>query len=170
MEQYFDKIAANDESITAVDIVGDQKFLALKAAEKSKSGSAFGTNTHIKTLKMQKLGLDDDFAKLLGESLAKNTTLEKVVVDSNAITGAGIKALFAGLAQNTTITEFQVRHQSKTMASAEEQGLPDLLKDNKTVLKVGVDVRNPLVRTQLERKTNDNREWQRKQRLMAKQK
>lgn len=168
MEQYFDKIAANDESITEVDLVGDQKFLALKSAEKVKSGAAFATNTHIKTLKMQKLGLDDDFAKQLGESLAKNATLEKVVVDSNAISGVGIKALFAGLGQNSTIVEFQVRHQSKTMASADEQPLPEILEPNKTIIKLGVDCRDQLIKMKLDKVTNNNREHQRKLRAAAK--
>jgi len=168
MEQYFDKIAANDESITQVDIVGDQKFLTLKSAEKVKTGAAFATNTNIKTLKMQKLGLDDDFAKQLGESLAKNTTLEKVVIDSNSISGVGIKALFAGLGQNSTIVEFQVRHQSKTMASTDEQPLPELLEPNKTIIKLGVDCRDQLIKMKLDKVTNNNREHQRKLRAAAK--
>lgn len=168
MEQYFDKIAANDPSITAVDIVGDQKFLTLKSAEKAKSGAAFATNTNIKTMKMQKLGLDDDFAKQLGESLAKNTTLEKVVIDSNGITGVGIKALFAGLGHNSTIVEFQVRHQSKTMASTDEQPLPELLEPNKTIIKLGVDCRDQLIKMKLDKVTNNNREHQRKLRAAAK--
>ena len=169
MEQYFDAIAGNtDESITAVDLTGNLKFLGLNATERVKTATAFATNTTVQTLKMVKLKLDDAFAKELGKALALNTTLEKVCLDSNDISGAGIIALLQGLAQNTSIVDLQVRHQSKTMASADEQGLPDLLQDNRTVLKVGVDVRNPLVRTQLERKTNANREWQRRQRRQKK--
>eukprot|EP00980_Cylindrotheca_fusiformis_P030819 scaffold25464_cov113-Cylindrotheca_fusiformis.AAC.3 len=168
MEQYFDKIAANDESITAVDLVGDVKFTSLKANEKTKSGAAFATNKHVKTLKMQKLGLDDSFAKELGAAIAKNSTLEKIVVDSNAISGEGIKALFAGLGQNSTLVEFQVRHQSKTMASADEDPLPDLLEPNNSIVKLGVDCRNQLIKMKLDKKTNANREHQRKMRVQAK--
>lgn len=168
MEQYFDKIAANDESITDVDLVGDQKFLSMKADEKVKSGAAFATNSHVNTLKMQKLGLDDSFAMQLGEAIAKNSTIEKLVVDSNAITGAGIKALFAGLGQNSTIVEFQVRHQSKTMASADEEPLPDLVEANTSIIKLGVDCRNQLIKMKLDKKTNANREHQRKLRAQAK--
>lgn len=168
MEQYFDKIAANDESITEVDLVGDQKFLSLKSNEKTRSGAAFATNSHVKTLKMQKLGLDDSFAKEMGAAIAKNITIEKLVIDSNAITGEGIKALFAGLGQNSTIVEFQVRHQSKTMASADEEPLPDLLEPNTTVIKLGVDCRNQLIKMKLDKKTNANREHQRKLRVQAK--
>lgn len=165
MEQYFDKIAASsDASITAVDLTGNLKFLGLHATERLKAATAFGTNTTVKTLKLVKLKLDDAWAKEFAQALAVNTTLEKVCLDSNEISGTGIIALLTGLGQNSSIVDFQVRHQSKTMASADEQGLPDLIEANKTVIKVGVDMRNPLVKTQMERKTNANREWQRKQR------
>jgi hypothetical protein len=168
MEQYFDKIAANDTKITDVDLTGDLKFLGLNAAERTKTGSAFAKNTHVKSIKMVKLKLDDAFAEEFGKSLACNNTLEKVCLDSNDISGKGMKALLAGLGKNSSIVEFQVRHQSKPIASADEQALPDLLAENKTVVKLGVDARNQLVKLQLDRKTNENREWQRKQRNAAK--
>jgi hypothetical protein len=174
MELYFDAIAANDnKSIKAggdtVDLVGNLKFLSLNAAEKTKSGAAFATNTNIKTVKMVKLNLDDDFCVALGKSLETNCTIEKLLLDSNCFSGAGIKAIFAGLAKNpkTALVEVQVRHQSKTMASTEEEELPKLLEPNTTILKLGVDLRNQLAKTQLEKKASVNREYQRKQRLAA---
>ena len=169
MELYFDKIAANgDTSITAVDLVGDAKFSSLNSTEKTKAGAAFANNTSVKTVKMVKLGLDDKFAEALGKALETNTTIEKLIVDSNAITGEGIRALFAGLAKNSTITELQVRHQSKTMSSKDEEMLPDLLEPNQTIIKLGVDARDQLVKMKLDRKTNANREHQRKLRAAAK--
>jgi hypothetical protein len=165
MEEYFDSIAANsDTSISTVDLTGNLKFLGLHANERIKAATAFGTNTTVKTLKLVKLQLNDAFAKELGQALVLNTTLEKVILDSNDISGTGILALLQGLSQNSSVVDIQVRHQSKVLASSDEEVLPDLLEENKTVLKIGVDVRNPLVRTQLERKTNANREWQRQQR------
>lgn len=169
MESYFDSIASNaDSSITAVDLTGNLKFLGLNATERTKTGEAFATNTTVKTIKMVKLKLDDKFAEAFGKALARNTTLEKVCLDSNDISGAGVKALLEGLGKNTSIVDFQVRHQSKILASSDEQSLPGLLTDNKTVIKLGVDTRNQLIKTQLEKKCNENREWQRKQRLANK--
>lgn len=166
MEAYFDKIASNsDPSVTDVDIVGNIKFLGLNPAERTKTGAAFATNTTVKTLKMVKLQLDDAFAEAFGNALATNTTLEKVCLDSNSFTGAGMKSLMEGLGKNTSIVDFMVRHQTKTMASSDEQALPALLADNKTVIKLGVDVRNQMVKTQLDRKTNESREYQRKLRV-----
>jgi hypothetical protein len=168
IEQYFDNIAVNSKRITEVDLVGDQKFLALKSSEKTKSANAFGTNKLIKIIKMVKLGLDDNFAEALGESLAKNKTIEKIIIDSNAITGKGIKALFAGLGQNSTIVEFQVRHQSKSMAVSDEHALPGLIESNRTIIKLGVDARDQLVKMKLDKIMSANREFQRKLRVAAK--
>lgn len=169
MESYFDAIASNaDPTITTVDLTGNLKFLGLNPTERTKTGAAFATNTTVKEIKMVKLKLDDTFAEAFGKALASNTTLEKVCLDSNDISGTGVKALMEGLGKNNSIVDFQVRHQSKTIASSDEQSLPELLAENKTVIKLGVDSRNQLIKTQLEKKCNENREWQRKQRLVNK--
>jgi hypothetical protein len=171
MEAYFDKIAENqDASITTtVDLTGNLKFLGLHATERLKAATAFATNKNVKTIKLVKLKLDDAFAKEFSKALATNTTVEKVCLDSNEISSNGITALMEGLGHNTSITDFQVRHQCKTLSSADEEKLPDLLEGNMTLVKLGVDVRNQFIRTKLERKMNANREWQRKQRRANKE-
>lgn len=168
MEIYFDTIAADESDITEVDLVGDRKFLILDEEEKVHAGAAFFTNTSVKSIKMELLGLDDHFAEAFGEAIAENHTIETINIDSNAITGAGMKALFAGLGQNTNIVEFQVRHQKKAMATLDEEALPHLLESNSTILKLGVDVRNQLVRMKLDKIINANRDRLRKLRVGAK--
>ena len=145
--------------------LGNIKYLGLNPQERTKTGDAFASNTTVKTLKMVKLKLDDDFAKALGKALAVNTTLEKVYLDSNEFTGEGIIALLEGLGTNSTVVDFQVRHQTKTMSSSDEQALPGLLADNNTCVKLGVDTRNAMVKSQLDKKQSDSREYQRKLRV-----
>jgi hypothetical protein len=81
-------------------------------------------------------------------------------LDSNALSGDGLKALFSGLAKNTSIVEMQVRHQSKTMNSTDEEPLPELLDPNKRILKLGIDLRIQLAKTKVNRKLNQNSEHQ----------
>lgn len=169
IELFFDSIAADESAdVEEVVIVGDQKFLTLEEAEKAKSGEAFATNTSVKMVKMELLGLQDDFAAAFGDAIAWNDTLERVSVDSNSITGAGMKALFAGLGRNNSIVEFQCRHQKKMMATLDEDALPDLLAPNTTILKLGVDVRSKLVKLKLDRIINANVDRIRKQRAKTK--
>ena len=171
MELMFDSIASNkDKNLTEVDLTENLRFLGLDASEKTKSGASFATNKYVKKMTMTKLKLDDSFAEALGKALVKNKTLETVVLDSNSFSIRGIRALLSGLGQNKSVTNFQIRHQSKTIASSDEEGLLELLKANKTLVNLGTDVRNPLVKSQLDRKTNANRELQRKQRNAQKKK
>ena len=168
MELYFDRIADDDPDITEVDLVGDKNFLTLDEEAKCHSGYTFATNTIIRTVKMELLGLDDDFAEAFGEAIAVNETIKKVNIDSNAITGEGMKALFEGLGENTSIEDFQARHQHKVMSTLDEEALPGLLEPNTTLLKLGVDIRSDLVRMQLDRIINANRDRVRKMRFEAK--
>ena len=171
METLFDTIAANkDKNITEVALTDNLRFLGLDDTERTKTGAAFATNKTVTKVIMTKLKLDDDFAEAFGKALIKNKTLETVVLDSNSFSANGIKALLTGLGQNKSIANFQIRHQSKTMASSDEEALLELLKNNTTLINLGSDVRNPLIKSQLDRKTNQNRELQRKQRVALKKK
>ncbi len=170
MEELFDGIASNKNKTTCVDLTENLRFLGLDDAEKIKAGAAFASNKHVTKVTMTKLKLDDDFCQAFGKSLSKNKTLETVVLDSNSFSAKGIRFLLEGLGKNRSVTNFQVRHQSKVMASADEEGLLSLLQGNKTLINLGIDVRNPLVQSQLQRKTNENREVQRKQRNAQKKK
>mmetsp|Transcript_18673 Transcript_18673/g.40415 ORF Transcript_18673/g.40415 Transcript_18673/m.40415 type:complete len:120 (+) Transcript_18673:252-611(+) len=116
---------------------------------------------------MELLGLDNSFAEAFGEAIAKNNTIEKVNIDSNAITGVGVKALFAGLGKNSSIEDFQVRHQHRVMSTLDEESLPELLESNTSILKLGVDVRSQLVKMRLDKIINANRDRLRKLRLDA---
>jgi hypothetical protein len=168
MEQFFDKIAADDPSITEVNLVGNLRFLSLNEEEKVKAGAAFANNTHIKTVMMSTLQLDDKFAEALAKALETNSTIEKLLLDSNSFAGDGMKTLFSGLAKNSSIVEMQVRHQSKVTNSSDEELLPDLLEPNNTIIKLGIDLRNQLAKMKIDRKLNMNREVQRKLRAQAK--
>jgi hypothetical protein len=168
MEQFFDKIAADDPSITEVNLVGNQRFLSLNEEEKLKAGAAFANNTHIKTVMMSTLQLDDKFAEALAKALETNSSIEKLLLDSNAIAGDGMKTLFSGLAKNSSIVEMQVQHQSKVTNSSDEELLPDILEPSKTITKLGIDLRNQLAKMKIDRKLNMNREVQRKLRAQVK--
>lgn len=170
MEELFDGIANNKNKTTSVELTENLRFLGLDESEKVKAGAAFASNKYVTKVTMTKLKLDDEFCQTFGKSLAKNKTLETVILDSNSFSAKGIMDLLEGLGKNQSVTNFQVRHQNKVMASADEESLLPLLQNNKTLINLGIDVRNPLVQSQLQRKTNENRELQRKQRNAQKKK
>jgi len=162
LKSFFDKIASNDTSITDVDLVGNQLFLALPDDERNKAGLAFARNKHVKEVRMTLLRLDDNFACALAKSIETNDTIEKITLDSNLITGPGIKALISALAKNKSIQELQIRHQGKHMATKDEEELCDLLGSNKTLCRLGIDLRSSLAQAELNRKVTINSEARRK--------
>jgi hypothetical protein len=163
MQQYFGRIGANDASITTVEIVADKLFLMLKPEDRLAAARSLAVNTHVTSVRMTMVQLDDAFALALADAIRQNATITKVVLDSNTIGSDGIKALVQALAHNTTITEFQIRHQSKKnpMATADEELLLGLLGDNETLVKLGVDLRSPQAQRGLDHKMAKNRDLQR---------
>lgn len=165
MEQMFDNIAENDASCTAVELVGDPLFLALHQREIIKSAIAFANNTFVTTLKMSLLRLDDEWAIQFASSLKQNKTLENVVLDSNAIGSVGITAIIEALSQNSSVTELQLRHQSKPVSSKDEDALPGLLGNNTSLIKLGMDFRSTQARNLMDNKIRYNQELKRKSRM-----
>ena len=165
MEQLFDRIAENDASCTAVELVGDPLFLALHQREVLKSAMSFANNTYVTKLKMSLLRLDDEWAIQFATSLKQNKTLENVVLDSNAIGSVGITAIVEALSKNTSVTELQLRHQSKPVGSKEEDALPTLLGNNTSLVKLGMDFRNTQARNLMDNKVRSNQELKRKNRM-----
>ncbi len=93
VEQLFDKVAADDPTIDKVDMVGDQRFLSLTQEEKTKAAESFATNTHACVVNLNTCQSDDEFCKAFGASLETNKSIEKLNLESNNISGDGIKAL-----------------------------------------------------------------------------
>lgn len=162
MEQFFDKVAANNESITEVNISADIKYLGLSDAEKVKSAQAFANNTYVTKVTMNALQVGDDFAIALGTSLETNETIEKLVIESNAFTGEGFKGLFAGLGKNNSVLELRAKHQTKSCTSVDEQALPGLLEPNTAITKISLDLRNSAVTMRLDKIGNRNRDSRRR--------
>jgi len=157
VEKFFDRIAENDDGIDNVDLVGNKRFLTLTPEEKTKAAYSFAGNTNVKTLNLNSCGIDDEFAIDLAISLKNNTTIDKVLLERNAISGIGITALFKALAENSAIEEIKMHKQSKTMNTSEEHKLADILQPNMTLKKLGLDLRTTIAQVQLDKKLSLNR-------------
>lgn len=168
VELVFDSVKANDENVVVVNMTGNERFLTLTKEEKAKAASSFAQNSHVKEVLLNGCGIDDAFAKVFGEAIRTNSTIEKVHMEANDLSGEGIKALFAGLGANTSIRELRLHKQSKLLASADEDALADLLEKNTTITFLGIDLRSKPAKIKLDRKTADNINLELKQRAEAK--
>jgi hypothetical protein len=161
MHVFFDKVASNDPSVTSIDLVGDKLFLAMKPDDRNAAARGLSSNAHVKSVKMTMLQLDDAFCCELAGALRTNSTIEKINLDSNKVGAAGIQALLGALAENSVVTELQVRHQAKPMPTSDEDSLLPLLGNNIALVKLGIDLRSPKVQRELDQKLSGNRDRQR---------
>jgi len=168
IEQYFDKIAANDPSITEVVVVGNKVFVSLPKDEKVKAAKAFGENNKIKNVKMTMCKLDDHFAHFLATSLEKNCTIEILSLDNNIISGKGIKDIVQSLAKKSTVVEFRARNQGKSMATSEEEELINLIGDNDTLCRLSLDLRSQRAQNEIQRRMKQNNDKRRAKQFAAK--
>jgi len=118
---------------------------------------------------MNRLNLDDAYAKALAASI-KSSSIEKLDLNSNNIGSDGIIAIISSLVDNKHLVEIQIRHQTKHMAFTDEEELINLLSDNETISKVGIDMRSQTARAKLYTLLQNNRDKQRKARVAAKKK
>jgi hypothetical protein len=156
VEVEFDKVAADDPTIEEVNMVGTHRFLSLTQEEKIKAAASFATNSHVKIVNLTACGIDDEFAQALGKALETNGGIEKLNLESNDISGTGIKALFQGLGLNTSIEEVRLHKQSKMIVSADEDYLADFLDSNTTTTKLGIDLRSKMAQIKLDQKLAQN--------------
>jgi len=162
MEQLFDRVVANGPQVTHVEVISDQVFVSRSPEEVIKAGFSFLHNTHVVRIKKSGLRLGDDFAvtqdrkvkmggsKLddalaiaLSQSLETNTYMEKLDLERNSIGSEGLVALAKSLGRHGSIAEVLLRHQSKPMASSDEEKLPELLQPNESIVKLSMDIRGP---------------------------
>jgi hypothetical protein len=168
MQSWFQQIASNDPSITEVDLVGDKLFLPMRNDDRLEAARSFASNTHVKSVKMCLLELDDEFARALAHSIKQNCSIERLVLEQNDIRGDGMKAICQALASNKSIIECQLRHQKKPMDTAAEETLAGLMGDNQTLVKFGLTFRSSRATVEVENKLKRNRDLQRKARLVSK--
>jgi len=161
VEQLFDLVAQNSEEISAISLIADQVFLTLHPDEVLKAAKSFSNNTHVKKVKMSGLRLDSCFAIELAKSIAENSTMEQLDLETNMIDSEGVMALVSCLSTNRSITELQLRHQSKSVASSDEEKIAELLVDNTVIVKLGLDLRSTIARHSLDRKLRQNQEIRR---------
>jgi Leucine Rich repeat len=141
----------------------------LHPQEKLNAAKSFASNTHVTTIQMSGLQLDDAFAIELGKSLKSNNTLESVDLENNSLGSDGILALVESLETNRSIQTLKIRHQKKPLSSTDEGKVAEFIKDNETVVSLGLDpMRNPLAKMTVERKISSNQDLKRRNKVRSK--
>ena len=147
LEQIIDRLADNDPATWNLQVeVADQRFLSLKRHDVLKLGRAFAVNKFLTEIRLQQVGLDDEFADTLGISLASNSVIRILNLDENRISGRGIQSIFAGLAKNKSVIEVQIMSQTADqLTDEEEEELVKFMDENESITKVGLNLSSKVI-------------------------
>ncbi|RZF48827.1 hypothetical protein LSTR_LSTR003207 [Laodelphax striatellus] len=144
--------------------ISDEKFEQLF--------SALGENTHLETLSLVNVNLNDRTAIKLAEAIEKNNTLRVLNVETNFISPVGIVHLVKALLNQKIIEEFRASNQrSQVLGNKIEMEITKLIEQNPTILRLGLhleynDARHRIA-THLQRNIDRNMRSLRKSTALA---
>lgn len=92
-----------DVNFNNIKNISDEKFESLF--------EGLENNTHLETLSLANVGLNDHTASLLADALEKNNTLRVVNVETNFISPSGVVRLVKSLLKTKSIEEFRAANQ-----------------------------------------------------------
>lgn len=131
------KVAANDASLTKVDLSGNATF-QMKANEYCTSlARALEQNTYVKELKLDRCNITDVDAIALSGFLSTNSSLEVLSLEGNKIGSDGSVALAMNLKPNETLTDLLLLGQENTKwGETCLEGWLETLENNTTILNI----------------------------------
>jgi hypothetical protein len=153
----------NDNVLKEFDVNG----FSLTNAQCSVLVEAVALNNSIERLNLAKSGIQTGTVVDLAKSLSNNKSIKYLNLESNHIGPVGVCAMARALRQNSTLLELNLSNQksSSPIGSEAEALFATLLKDyNQTLLKLGLEFRNPSLRSVVDRCLTRNNELARKKR------
>lgn len=129
-----EKLKSNDPNLTELN-ANNHKDINEEAIKSIIEGVS--NNSHLKVLSLANAQIHDRHAKELSYALGKNDTLESLNLESNYLTGEGIKFILRILKENVNIKELRIANQSQMPGIQVEDEIAQVLKENKTLMKLG---------------------------------
>ncbi|KAJ8398436.1 hypothetical protein AAFF_G00426910 [Aldrovandia affinis] len=134
VEETLQKIQTNDSSLTQINLnnIKDLPIPTLKEIFQ-----AMKTNSNVRTLSIAATHSSDPVAFAAAEMLQANKSLQSLNIESNFITGVGMKAIIKALAVNTTLTEIKIDNQRQQLGDSVEMEIAKMLEKNPTIVRIG---------------------------------
>ncbi|KAG5346386.1 TMOD protein, partial [Acromyrmex charruanus] len=111
--------------------ISDEKFMQLF--------EGLEMNTHLESLSLTNVGLNDKTAQRLADAIEKNSTLKVLNVETNFISPPVIVRLIRSLLKTKSIEEFRCSNQrSQVLGNKIEMEITQLVEQNPTLLRLGL--------------------------------
>jgi len=146
-------IVSNNYDDPILDLANDTEFAALTDSEKNAVAESFESNTEIRSAFFQNTRLSDSFAFSMASSLESNQSLTSLNLEGNLFTPEGVKALGRSLKSNAFLKELLIgAQQGIEVFDGDDLAkiFLDSLKENNSILKLKLKVKNPQLQEQID--------------------
>uniref|UniRef100_A0A671R598 Tropomodulin-2-like n=1 Tax=Sinocyclocheilus anshuiensis TaxID=1608454 RepID=A0A671R598_9TELE len=134
VEETLQRIKSNDSSLTEVNLNNIKNIPIPTLKDFAK---AMERNTHVKKFSLAATRSNDPVAMAFSDMLRQNKTLKSLNLESNFITGAGVKVLVEALRDNDTLTEIKIDNQRQQLGTSTEMEIAKMLEQNTSIVKFG---------------------------------
>lgn len=134
VEETLQRIKNNDSSLTEVNLNNIKNIPIPTLKDLAK---AMETNTNVKKFSLAATRSNDPIAVAFSDMLRENKTLKSLNLETNFITGAGVKALLEALRDNDTLTEIKIDNQRQQLGTTIEMEIAKMLEENHSIIKFG---------------------------------
>ncbi|KAB0374569.1 hypothetical protein FD755_013061 [Muntiacus reevesi] len=162
VEESLKRIKENDACLVEVNLNNIKNIPIPTLKDFAK---ALETNTHVKYFSLAATRSNDPVATAFADMLRVNKNLKSLNMESNFITGIGIRALIDALKENETLMELKIDNQRQQLGTAVELEMANMLEENTNILKFGYQFTQQGPRTRAANaitKNNDLDFWSRK--------
>lgn len=146
MDELLKRIQDNDSTLTEVNI--NNRRVDSETRQQLLRSLPF--NSHVQKLLLANTQLDDDDAKVLADHLEKDETIRTVNIESNRLTGAGVRTIMKALVKNKAVQELRLENQYNPLGTRTEMDVARFLEKNTILLKLGLTVKGGGARQRIE--------------------
>jgi len=127
-------IKQDDRSLTEVNLnnIKDIPIPTIKEVFK-----AMENNTSVQVLSIAATRSNDPVALAVADMLKKNQSLQSLNIESNFITGEGMKAIVKAMEGNSTLLELKIDNQRQKLGDSVEMDIATMLENNTSIVKFG---------------------------------
>ncbi|KAF4017455.1 hypothetical protein G4228_009079 [Cervus hanglu yarkandensis] len=162
VEESLKRIKENDACLVEVNLNNIKNIPIPTLKDFAK---ALETNTHVKYFSLAATRSNDPVATAFADMLRVNKNLKSLNMESNFITGIGIRALIDALKENETLMELKIDNQRQQLGTAVELEMANMLEENTNILKFGYQFTQQGPRTRAANAITKNNDLVRKRRV-----
>ncbi|KAM4597301.1 tropomodulin-2 [Fundulus diaphanus] len=134
VEETLQRVKNNDGSLNEVNLNNIKNIPIPTLKDFAK---AMESNTHVTKFSLAATRSNDPVAVAFSDMLRENKTLRSLNLESNFITGVGVKALVDALRDNDTLTEIKIDNQRQQLGTSAEMEMAKMLEENTSIVKFG---------------------------------